>query len=93
MNHHDFIDINNLTKQQSGFGRMSHGRFGNKQDLSYEGYGGLQPGIGDTLFGGPKEKLQNKLKVLNSMRMRSIQLPFNPKTAQLQQFKEKYKNA
>lgn len=28
MNHHDFIDIKNLSKEQTGYGRLSHGRFG-----------------------------------------------------------------
>jgi hypothetical protein len=56
VNHHDFIDINTLSKEPSGFGRLSHNRFG-KHDSTYEGFGGLEPGVGDTIFGGPSERL------------------------------------
>jgi hypothetical protein len=38
----------------------------------------------DALFAGPREKLMNKLKVFNDMKMNSVQLPFNPKDELIQ---------
>ena len=66
-------------------GRFSLGRFGgalnsNKQpfdSLSVHSSSGMSPA--DALFAGPREKLLNKLKVFNDMKMNSVSLPFNPK--------------
>lgn len=47
----------------------------------------------DALFAGPREKLLNKLKVFNDMKLNSVSLPFNPKDEIYQANKDKYKHA
>lgn len=80
-------------------GRFSLGKLGggfnsNKQPfdlLSVQSSSGMSPA--DALFAGPREKLLNKLKVFNDMKMNSVALPFNPKDEIHQANKDKYKHA
>lgn len=94
VNHHDFLDLSEAQNTHGGLDRLSLGRFG-RQDSTFLGSdkGSTLGGPGDALFQGPKERLNNKLRILNNMKLRSVQLPFNSRIAQLQLFKEKYKNS
>lgn len=82
VNHHDFLDLPNITNI-SGIGRFSMGRIGKHDSSFINSEGGFnldhQPGPADVLFSGPNERMLNKLRVFNSMKMNSIQMPLNAK--------------
>ena len=102
VNHHDFLELPNLSSSANG--RFSMGRlgaFGKHDTSSFISSDTLGTNMNhpqtispaDLIFAGPNERLQNKLRVFNSMKQHSKELPFNPKNEVLQSLKDKYKDA